>query len=243
MNNIIKLKEMINKSNNIVVFTGAGVSTDSGLKDFRSKDGIYNIKLDYNKSPEYMLSSECFNNETHLFYEFYRKYMIVDNVTPNITHMYLKKLEDVGKLKALITQNIDGLHKLAGNNNVYEIHGSIYKNYCIKCKKEYDLNYIKNSKGIPKCRCGGIIKPNVVLYGEMLPEEEYNNSIKEISKCDMLMVLGTSLTVYPASDLVRFFRGKYLVIINRDETSYDYRADLVIHDSLKDVFKEVDYGE
>lgn len=243
MNDIIKLKKMIDDSNNIVVFTGAGVSTDSGLKDFRSKDGIYNIRLDYNKSPEYMLSSKCFYNETDLFYDFYKKYMIVNNVKPNITHKYLKKLEDIGKLKAVITQNIDGLHILAGNKNVYEIHGSIYRNYCIKCNKHFNLDYIKDSDGIPKCECGGIIKPMVTLYGEMLPEYEYNNSIKVISECDMLMILGTSLTVFPASDLVRFFRGKYLVIINRDETSYDYMADLVIHDSLKDVFKEVDYGE
>lgn len=239
MNNIDKLKEMIDEVDNIVIFTGAGVSTDSGLKDFRSSDGIYNIKLDYNKSPEYMLSNMCFYNETDLFYDFYKKYMTVDNIVPNNTHNYLKKLEDSGKLKCVITQNIDGLHKLAGNKNVYEIHGSIYRNYCIKCHKEYDLNYVKNSNGVPRCDCGGIIKPDVVLYGEMLPEEEYNNSIKYISKCDMLMVLGTSLTVFPASDLINYFRGKYLVIINRDSTSYDNRADLVIHDNLKDVFKRI----
>ena len=239
MNNIDKLKKMIDEVDNIVVITGAGVSTDSGLKDFRSSDGIYNIKLDYNKSPEYMLSNMCFYNETDLFYDFYKKYMIVDNIVPNNTHNYLKKLEDSGKLKCVITQNIDGLHKLAGNKNVYEIHGSIYRNYCIKCHKEYDLNYVKNSNGVPRCDCGGIIKPDVVLYGEMLPEEEYNNSIKYISKCDMLMVLGTSLTVFPASDLINYFRGKYLVIINRDSTSYDNRADLVIHDNLKDVFKRI----
>lgn len=163
--------------------------------------------------------------------------MTVDNIVSNNTHNYLKKLEDSGKLKCVITQNIDGLHKLAGNKNVYEIHGSIYRNYCIKCHKEYDLNYVKNSNGVPRCDCGGIIKPDVVLYGEMLPEEEYNNSIRAIEKCDMLMVLGTSLTVFPASDLINYFRGKYLVIINRDSTSYDNRADLVIHDNLKDVFK------
>ena len=239
MNNINELKKMIDEVDNIVVFTGAGVSTDSGLKDFRSSDGIYHIKLDYNKSPEYMLSSKCFYNETDLFYDFYRKYMIVDNVKPNITHNCLKKLEDNGKLKAVITQNIDGLHIIAGNRNVYEIHGSIYRNYCIKCNKKYDLDYVKKSKGIPKCECGGIIKPDVTLYGEMLPETLYNNSIKYISKCDMLLILGTSLTVFPASDLVNYFSGKYLVIINRDKTNYDYKACLVIHDNLKDVFSKL----
>lgn len=239
MNKIDKLKKMIDEVNNIVVFTGAGVSTDSGLKDFRGSDGIYNIKLDYNKSPEYMLSHKCFHNETDLFYDFYKKYMICDNVKPNITHKYLKRLEDSGKLKAIVTQNIDGLHMLAGNKNVYEIHGSIYRNHCIKCNKQYDLNYIKNSDGIPKCECGGIIKPDVTLYGEMLPEDEYNNSIIAISKCDMLMVLGTSLTVYPASDLIRYFRGKYLVIINKDNTNYDDMADLVIHDELKNIFSKL----
>ena len=237
--NTDKLKKMIDEVDNIVVFTGAGVSTDSGLKDFRSSDGIYNIKLDYNRSPEYMLSSQCFYEDTDLFYDFYKKYMIVDNVKPNINHKYLKKLEDSGKIKCIITQNIDGLHKLAGNKNVFEIHGSIYKNYCINCYKQYDLDYIKKSKDVPKCSCGGIIKPEVTLYGEMLPEAEYNNSIKAISKCDMLMILGTSLTVYPASDLVNYFRGKYLVIINMDKTNYDDKANLVIHDKLKNIFSKL----
>lgn len=240
MNKINELKKMINEVNSLVAFTGAGVSTDSGLKDFRSSDGIYNIKLNYNKSPEYMLSNKCFFDDTELFYDFYKKSMIVDNVLPNITHKYLKHLEDSGKLKCVITQNIDGLHTLAGNKNVYEIHGSIHRNYCCKCNKKYDLDYIKNSDGIPKCKCGGIIKPDVVLYGEMLPEDEYNNSIKAISNCDMLMVLGTSLTVFPASDLVNYFRGKYLVIINKDKTNYDYKANLVIHDSLGNVFNAIE---
>ena len=239
MNNIDELNEMIKEVDNIVVFTGAGVSTDSGIKDFRGSDGIYNVKLNYNKSPEYILSSKCFYNETELFYDFYKKYMIVDNIVPNITHNYLKKLEDSGKLKCVITQNIDGLHTLAGNKNVYEIHGSIHRNYCCKCNNNYDLDFIKKSKGVPKCKCGGIIKPDVVLYGEMLPNDEYNNSIKAISNCDMLMVLGTSLTVFPASDLIRFFKGKYLVIINRDSTNYDYMADLVIHDNLKEIFSKL----
>lgn len=238
MNDINKLKKMIDESNNIVVFTGAGVSTDSGLKDFRSSDGIYNIKLDYNKSPEYMLSRECFYNDTELFYDFYRKYMIIDNVKPNITHKYLKKLEDMGKLSCVITQNIDGLHILAGNKVVYELHGSVYRNHCIKCNKKYDVDFIKNNS-VPKCECGGLIKPDVVLYGEMLPNDEYNSSIRAIRNSDMLIVLGTSLTVFPASDLIRFFKGKYLVIINRDSTNYDYKADLVIHDNLKEIFSKL----
>ncbi len=235
---IEKLQNMINESNNIVVFTGAGVSTESGLKDFRSKDGIYHLKLEYDESPEYMLSHECFYDNTDMFYDFYKKYMNC-NVEPNITHKYLKKLEDSGKLKAIVTQNIDGLHTKAGNKNVYEIHGTIYKNHCIKCNKEYDKDYVFNSKGIPKCKCGGIIKPDVVLYGEMLPEDAYTNSIKAISKADMLLVLGTSLTVYPASGLVNYFNGKYLVIINLDTTLYDNRADLVINKKLGDVFKKL----
>ena len=235
---IEKLQNMINDSNNIVVFTGAGVSTESGLKDFRSKDGIYNLKLKYNKSPEYMLSHDCFYDDTAMFYDFYKKYMDC-NVEPNITHKYLKKLEDSGKLKAIITQNIDGLHIKAGNKNVYEIHGTIYKNHCIKCNKEYSKDYVFNSNGIPKCKCGGIIKPDVVLYGEMLPEDAYENSIKAISKADMLLVLGTSLTVYPASGLVNYFNGKYLVIINLDTTLYDNKADLVINKKLGDVFSKL----
>lgn len=240
MNDIDTLKKMINESNNIVVFTGAGVSTESGLKDFRSSDGIYNLELEYDRTPEYMLSSKCFYNETNMFYDFYKKYMNSINVKPNITHKYLKKLEDSGKLKAIITQNIDGLHTKAGNKNVYEIHGTIYKNYCLNCNKEYDANYVFKSNGIPKCKCGGLIKPNVVLYGEMLPEDEYMNSLKAISNADMLLVLGTSLTVYPASSMINYFKGKYLVIINKDKTEYDYKADLVINKKLSEVFNKLD---
>ena len=240
MNDIDTLKKMINESNNIVVFTGAGVSTESGLKDFRSSDGIYNLELEYDRTPEYMLSSKCFYNETNMFYDFYKKYMNSINVKPNITHKYLKKLEDSGKLKAIITQNIDGLHTKVGNKNVYEIHGTIYKNYCLNCNKEYDANYVFKSKGVPKCKCGGLIKPNVVLYGEMLPEDEYMNSLKAISNADMLLVLGTSLTVYPASSMINYFKGKYLVIINKDKTEYDYKADLVINKKLSEVFNKLD---
>lgn len=239
MSDIELLKKMIDESNNIVFFSGAGVSTESGLKDFRSKDGIYNLKLEYNKTPEYMLSKTCFNENIDMFYDFYKKYMNCLNVEPNITHRYLKKLEDIGKLKAIVTQNIDGLHTKAGNKNVYEIHGTIYKNHCIKCNKEYDAEYVFKSIGIPKCNCGGIIKPNVVLYEEILPNYEYEKSIEAIRNADMLIIAGTSLTVYPASYMVNYFKGKYLVIINLDKTEYDYKADLVINKKLGDVFSKL----
>ena len=233
MNDIDKLQSMIDECNNIVFFGGAGVSTESGIKDFRGKDGIYK------ENPEYMLSSTCFYEETDKFYKFYKDKMNCLSAKPNITHKYLKKLEDSGKLSAIITQNIDGLHTKAGNKNVYEIHGTIMRNYCIKCNKEYSAEYVFNSNGIPKCSCGGIIKPDVVLYGESLPEYEYSSSIESIIKSDMLIVAGTSLLVEPASSLVRLFNGKYLVILNRDSTPYDYLADLVIHDDLKNIFSKL----
>ena len=233
MNDIDKLQSMIDECNNIVFFGGAGVSTESGIKDFRGKDGIYK------ENPEYMLSSTCFYEETDKFYKFYKDKMNCLSAKPNITHKYLKKLEDSGKLSAIITQNIDGLHTKAGNKNVYEIHGTIMRNYCIKCNKEYSAEYVFNSNGIPKCSCGGIIKPDVVLYGESLPEYEYSGSIESIIKSDMLIVAGTSLLVEPASSLVRLFNGKYLVILNRDSTPYDYLADLVIHDDLKNIFSKL----
>ena len=233
MNDIEKLQSMIDECNNIVFFGGAGVSTESGIKDFRGKDGIYK------ENPEYMLSSTCFYKETDKFYKFYKDKMNCLSAKPNITHNYLKKLEDSGKLRAIVTQNIDGLHTKAGNKNVYEIHGTIMRNYCIKCNKEYSAEYVFNSTGIPKCSCGGIIKPDVVLYGESLPEYEYSSSIESIINADMLIVAGTSLLVEPASSLVRLFNGKYLVILNRDSTPYDYLADLVIHDDLKNIFSKL----
>ncbi len=233
MDKIEELQKLIDRSNKIVFFGGAGVSTESGIKDFRGKDGIYK------ENPEYMLSSTCFYEETDKFYKFYKDKMNCLSAKPNITHNYLKKLEDNGKLSAIITQNIDGLHTKAGNKNVYEIHGTIYKNHCIKCNKEYSAEFVFNSKNVPICSCGGIIKPDVVLYEEMLPEEAYNNSIKAISNADMLIVAGTSLTVYPASYMVNYFRGKYLVIINLDKTDYDYKADLVINKKLGEVFSKL----
>ena len=235
MDKIDTLIKMIKATNNIVAFTGAGVSTDSGLKDFRSKDGLYNEDL----NAEYMLSSDCFYRHTNEFWDYYRRNFNCLDKKPNITHELLKKLEDKGKLKAIITQNIDGLHTKAGSKNIYEIHGTIYKNYCIKCNKEYTGEYVFKSIDIPRCKCKGLIKPKVTLYGESLPEEEFNKSIRAIKNCDMLIVLGSSLTVYPASGLIDNFKGKYLVIINKDKTSYDYKADLVINESLSAVSKEL----
>ena len=231
------LKKMINECSNIVVFSGAGVSTASGLKDFRSKDGLYSLKFD--RPAEYMLSRECFYNETELFYNFYKKYMNLNNVKPNIVHKYFKYLEDNNKLLGIVTQNIDGLHEKAGNKKVYELHGSEYINHCIKCNKEYSYDYVFNSSGIPICQCGGIIKPDVVLYGESLNDTVVNNSIDIISRADLLLVVGTSLSVYPAAGLIHYFNGKYLVIINKDTTTLDNKADLVINDDLVKVFKSL----
>lgn len=234
---IRELKEIINESNNIVFFGGAGVSTASGLKDFRSKDGLYNEKNNLlNVSPEFMLSVSCFYSFTKEFYKYYKANMNSLNVKPNIVHEYLAKLEQLGKLKAIITQNIDGLHQKAGSKNVLELHGTIYKNHCIKCGKEYSAEYVFNSEDIPRCECGSIIKPNVVLYGEMLPED-FVLAEKYISECDLLIVAGTSLIVEPAASLINYFRGKSLVIINNDETPYDKRATLIINEDLTSVFK------
>lgn len=234
---IRELREIINESNNIVFFGGAGVSTASGLKDFRSKDGLYNEKNNLlNVSPEFMLSVSCFYSFTKEFYKYYKANMNSLNVKPNIVHEYLAKLEQLGKLKAIITQNIDGLHQKAGSKNVLELHGTIYKNHCIKCGKEYSTEYVFNSEDIPRCECGSIIKPNVVLYGEMLPED-FVLAEKYISECDLLIVAGTSLIVEPAASLINYFRGKNLVIINNDETPYDKRATLIINEDLTNVFK------
>jgi len=237
MDKIEKLKSMIKECNNIVAFTGAGISTDSGLKDFRSKDGLYKKQSKY--PAEYMLSSNCFYNNQEEFYEYYKENFNCLDIKPNITHNLLKKLEDIGKLKAIITQNIDGLHTKAGSTNVYEIHGTIYKNNCLKCNKEYEAKYVFNSKGIPKCTCGGVIKPQVVLYGEMLPDNDYMGGLLAISKADMLIVLGSSLTVYPASGMIESFNGKYLVIINNDKTPYDKIANLVINDNLSKISQSI----
>ncbi len=230
------LKQMIDECNNIVFFGGAGVSTESGLPDFRSQDGLYNMRYDY--PPEEILSHHFFLKHPEEFYQFYRDKLNCLKYNPNITHKVLAKLEQKGKLKAIITQNIDGLHQKAGSLNVYELHGSTLRNYCMNCQKFYTASRIFNSKGIPKCSCGGIIKPDVVLYEEPLDDDILNGAIKEVLNADLLIVAGTSLTVYPASSLINYFHGKYLVLINRDVTPYDYLASLVIHNSLGKVFKD-----
>ena len=237
MNKISQLQKIIDNSNNIVVFSGAGVSTDSGLKDFRSKNGIYNLKN--LRSPEEMLSAKTFYQNPEEFYEFYRENLNCLNVEPNITHLYLKKLEDSGKLKAIITQNIDGLHTKAGNKNVYEIHGTIYKNYCTGCGKFYNADFVFQNKKLPICeKCGSLVKPDVVLYGEMLPDCFLDAQLS-IEKADTLIVIGTSLLVEPASSLVDLFKGENLIIINQESTPKDFKANLVIRDNLSNVFKKL----
>lgn len=236
---IIKLIDMINSSKSIVFFGGAGVSTESGIPDFRSKDGLYNMK--YNYPPEKILSHSFFVTNTEDFFKFYKEKMNSLKYNPNTTHYTLVKLEKLGKLKAIITQNIDGLHQKAGSKVVYELHGSVMRNYCLNCGKEYNAEYVFNSKSIiPKCSCGGVIKPDVVLYEEPLDNDVYENALKAISNCDMLIIGGTSLAVYPASYLINYFKGKYIVLINKDSTTFDKKADLVINDSLGNVFKKID---
>ena len=234
---IKRLKEIIEESSNIVFFGGAGVSTESGIPDFRSKDGLYNQKYKY--PPEEILSHRFFINYPEEFYEFYKEKMNSLKYNPNITHKKLAELETKGKLKAVVTQNIDGLHQKAGSEKVYELHGSVLRNYCMNCNKFYGAEYVFNSKGIPRCTCNGIIKPDVVLYEENLDDEVVKNSILAIQNADTLIVAGTSLTVYPASGLINYFRGKNLILINKDSTSYDNKADLVINDTLGKVFSKI----
>ena len=235
-----KIKEvikLIEKNNNIVFFGGAGVSTESGIPDFRSKDGLYNQKYKY--PPEQILSHTFFNHKTEEFYKFYKEKMNSLKYEPNITHIKLAELEKRGKLKAIVTQNIDGLHQKAGSKNVYELHGSILRNHCIKCNKFYDAEYVFESSGVPKCTCGGIIKPDVVLYEEGLDDTTIRNSIVAIQNADLMIVAGTSLTVQPAASLINYFRGEKLILINKDKTPYDNIASLVINESLGKVFEKI----
>ena len=232
-----ELISLIRDAQKIVFFGGAGVSTESGLKDFRSKDGLYNEKYDY--PPEEILSHHFFVNNTEEFYKFYRDKLNTKGLKPNITHIVLAELEKKGKLSSVITQNIDGFHQEAGSKKVLELHGSIKRNYCEKCHKFYDDKYIFESTGIPTCSCGGVIKPDVVLYEEGLNDDVVTESIREIATCDLLIIGGTSLNVYPAASFIRYFNGKHMVLINRDVTPYDSMCDLVIHGNLGDVFKEI----
>lgn len=228
-----KLKEIIQTSKAIVFFGGAGVSTESDIPDFRSADGIYEKKT-YPYPTEYMLSSDFFYANTEAFYDFYFHEMIYPNALPNPAHKALMRLERQGKLQSIITQNIDGLHQLAGSKEVVELHGSVHRNYCLKCHTFYSLeDILKQQPRVPRCsKCGGIIKPDVVLYGEGLKEETIQKAIYDIAHADTLIVGGTSLAVYPAAGLLQYFRGKHLVLINRDATAMDLRAQLVIHDPI-----------
>ena len=236
MEDLLTLKKWIRESENLVFFGGAGVSTESGLKDFRSVDGLYHEVFDY--PPEEILSHSFFFAHTEYFYNFYRQKMLAPEVRPNRAHEALAKLEQQGKLKAVITQNIDGLHQMAGSKTVYELHGSVHRNHCMQCGAFYDADRIIRSQGIPKCSCGGIIKPDVVLYEEGLDDACVMGAVTAISEADVLIVGGTSLTVYPAAGLLRYYRGKKLVLINRDETPYDGRADLIFRQSIGEVLSQ-----
>ena len=227
------LKDWIQESKRIVFFGGAGVSTESGIPDFRSAKGLYQY------TPEEMVSHHYFLQHPQEFYEFYKSKMVYPNAKPNSTHYYLAELEKQGKLSCIITQNIDGLHQMAGSELVVELHGSVLRNYCMKCHKFYDVNKVLESD-IPYCDCGGMIKPDVVLYEESLKEGDIDRAIFEIANADLLIVAGTSLSVYPAAGMIRYFRGKHLVLINKTITSYDGSADLVIHDALGNVIKQLE---
>ena len=236
---IAKLQEMLDSCEYGLFFGGAGVSTESGIPDFRSKDGLYNQHdVQFEKySPEYLLSIDCLVDHPDVFYEFYRQKLNVEGIEPNKAHKVLAELEKKGKIKAVITQNIDGLHQKGGSENVFEVHGTTMRNYCMKCGKKYPYDYIfKSEAKIPKCECGGQIRPDVTLYGEMLPEAAWTGAERALSRADLFIVGGTSLTVYPASGLVRQFRGKNLVIINRDRTAYDDMAGLIFHENIGEVF-------
>lgn len=237
MEEIEKLQRCIDESNNIVFFGGAGVSTESGIPDFRSVDGLYNQQYKY--PPETIISHSFFIQNTEEFYDFYKKKMIFLDAKPNNAHLKLTELEDKGKLKAVITQNIDGLHQIAGTKNVLELHGSIHRNYCQKCNRHYNVEVVVDSKTIPKCECGGIIKPDVVLYEESLDSHILQESIKYISDADMLIIGGTSLAVYPAAGLVNYYRKDKLVLINKSSTPYDNRADLLIHGNIAEVLNKI----
>ena len=227
------LQQIIDSSDKIVFFGGAGVSTESGIPDFRSQDGLYNQKYDY--PPETIISHTFFMKHTEEFYRFYCDKMLALDAKPNKAHLKLAEMEEKGKLDCVITQNIDGLHQLAGSKKVYELHGSVHRNYCMKCGKSFTAEFVKNCGGVPRCECGGLIKPDVVLYEEQLDSDCIDKSIAAIASCDTLIIAGTSLTVYPAAGFVRYFRGNDLVLINRDPTPMDGECDLVIHDKVGEV--------
>lgn len=238
MTNTEKLKELISSSRFITCLSGAGFSTESGIPDFRSENGIYKTVSKYGYNPEVILSRTFFNHNPQVFFEYYKENFLYTEVKPNNAHKALAKLEERGFLRGIITQNVDSLHTKAGSKNVLELHGSIYRNYCMKCKKSYSVDYIKNSSGIPRCECGGIVKPDVVLYEEALSEQLLKEASKLVLNSDLLIVGGTSLMVYPAAGFVDLFGNGKLVIINKSETPYDSSATLVIHDSLGKVLTD-----
>lgn len=231
------LKKWVQESDNIVFFGGAGVSTESGIPDFRSVDGLYHQSYKY--PPETMLSHSFYRTHKQEFFDFYRDKLIIKGVKPNVTHETLARLEKDGKLKAVVTQNIDGLHQMAGSKTVYELHGSTLRNYCEKCGTFYGVEAIEKETGIPRCSCGGDIKPDVVLYEEGLDDAVVSGAIKAISEADMLIVGGTSLTVYPAAGMLRYYRGNKLVLVNKSKTAYDKEADLVLNCGLGEVFSKL----
>ena len=238
MSDLAKLKEIIEKSKKIVIFSGAGLSTNSGIPDFRSADGLYNQKTKMNIPPEEIISHSFFMRNPEEFYQFYFSKMVYLNAKPNLAHKYFAKLEEEGKVLAVVTQNIDNLHQEAGSKRVYELHGSIMRNYCMKCHKFYSLKDIFNENyEVPRCSCGGIIKPDVVLYEEGLNDEVVSNALYAISEADTIIVTGTSLTVYPAAGFLRYFRGENLILLNKSETPYDYLAKIAIHDDIKNVIE------
>ena len=226
-----QLQQWIADSDNVVFFGGAGVSTESGIPDFRSVDGLYNQR--YDEPPETILSHTYFTRRTEDFYRFYRDKMLCLDAQPNAAHYKLAELERAGKLKAVVTQNIDGLHQKAGSQTVYELHGSVHRNYCTKCRTFYGVDFIAGGEGVPRCAvCGGLVKPDVVLYEEGLDQDTVEGAVRAIAKADVLIIGGTSLVVYPAAGLINYYRGNKLVLVNRDPTPYDGQADLVIHDSI-----------
>lgn len=238
MSNVEVLQKIIDNSKNIVFFGGAGVSTESGIPDFRSVDGLYNQRYDF--PPEEILSHHFFLNNTKEFYRFYRDKMLCTNAMPNSAHIKCMELEKLGKLSAIITQNIDGLHQKAGSKKVYELHGSVHRNYCMKCHKFFNMEYIKNSMDIPLCdECNSIIKPDVVLYEEGLDDSTVNGSLQAIENADTMIVAGTSLTVYPAAGMIRYFKGKHLLLINRDITNFDNMAEYVFRDKVGELLRKI----
>ena len=231
------LKKWLEESDNIVFFGGAGVSTESNIPDFRSTDGLYHQQYDY--PPETILSHSFFMRKPEEFYRFYRNKMLCDTARPNEAHKKLAQLEQAGKLKAVVTQNIDNLHQMAGSKKVLELHGSVYRNYCMRCGKFYDFDFMKNTEGVPHCTCGGMIKPDVVLYEEALDQDTISESVQMIAQADLLIIGGTSLVVYPAAGLIDYYRGKHLVVINKSATPRDREADLLIQQPIGYVFSQI----